>query len=249
MPFAFDLPSWRNNRLLSLLPEAEYEQLHPLLERVSLPSKYLFYERNQPIQYVYFPCSAVGSALALLENGTAVEAGTIGNEGVIGLEVFLGGNTGLARNICQVPGEAYRMSAHDFRVATQGNTALRCLMQRYAQAYLGLASQSVACNRFHSAEERCARWLLMTHDRTDSDQFMLTQEFLADMLGMHRPTVTLVAGLFQKAGLISYRRGLITILDRKALESASCECYGIVQAQFERLLGAEAVREIESMNR
>jgi CRP-like cAMP-binding protein len=247
MPFDFGLPGWHSNRLLSLLPEAEYEQLQPMLERVSLPSKYLFYERNQPIQYVYFPCSAVGSALALLANGTTVEAGTIGKEGVVGLEVFLGGNKGLVKNICQVPGEAIRIRAQDFRAATRGNTALQRLVQRYSKAYLGLTYQTIACNRFHTVEERCARWLLMTQDRAGSSQFFLTQEFLADMLGVHRPTVTLVVGLFQKAGIISYKRGLIAILDRKALESASCECYGIVQAQFERLLGAEAIREIERM--
>lgn len=247
MPFDPDLHGSCKNRLLNLLPDAGYEQLRTKLEKLFLPSNYLFYERNKPIPYVYFPCTAVGSALAELENGTAVEAGTIGNEGIIGLEVFLGGNKGLVKNICQVPGEAFRMGADDFRAVTQENAVLRRLLQRYSQAYLGLASQSIACNRFHTVEERCARWLLMTHDRAGSDQFMLTQEFLADMLGVHRPSVTLAAGLFQKAGIITYRRGLITILDRKALESASCECYGIVQAQFERLLGAEAVREIEGM--
>lgn len=249
MPFDPGLHSKPLSRLLNLLPDAEYEQLLPKLEKVSLPQKYLFYERNQPISCVYFPCTAVGSALALLENGTAVEAGTIGNEGVIGIEVFLGGDKGLVQNICQVPGEAFRMQAEDFKAATRGDTALRRLLQRYTQAYLGLTSQSIACNRFHTAEERCARWLLMTQDRAGADQFLLTQEFLADMVGVQRPTITLIAGLFQRAGIITYKRGLITILDRTALEAASCECYGIVRSQFQRLLGAEAAREIEDMHR
>jgi CRP-like cAMP-binding protein len=141
------------------------------------------------------------------------------------------------------------MRADDFRRAAQGDTALRRVIQRYSQAYIGLASQSVACNRFHTIEERCARWLLMTQDRVHSNQFMLTQEFLAHMLGVHRPSVSLVAGILQKAGIITYKRGLITVLDREALESASCECYGIVKEQFDRLLGADAAQEVANMKK
>jgi CRP-like cAMP-binding protein len=138
--------------------------------------------------------------------------------------------------LCQVEGAALRMSAAAFNRAIEGNSALRRLCQRYLTAYLSLVSQSVACNRLHNIEERFARWVLMTHDRVDGDEFFLTQEFIADMLGVHRPSVSLVAGAFQQAGFIKYSRGAMTILNREGLEAASCECYETCREQFRRLL-------------
>jgi CRP-like cAMP-binding protein len=224
------------NQLLAHLPQDELTRLQARLEKVQLALHDALLERSQPIRYVYFPCTAVGSALAQMANGTAVEAGTIGKEGMVGIPVLLGVDTGVETTVCQVAGEALRMSAAEFRQAIKQSDALRLVMQRYVQAYLSQVSQSVACNRLHSVEERFARWMLMTEDRAGSSEFRLTQEFIAQMLGVHRPTVSLVANTFQRAGLIEYKRGLIKILNRPGLEKAACECYRIVKDQYDRLM-------------
>jgi CRP-like cAMP-binding protein len=179
----------------------------------------------------------VVSVLALMEDGSMVEVGTIGNEGFYGIDVLVGGERAIETTLCQIAGKALRMRAADFLGATDGNTPLRRVTQRYLLAYLSLISQSVACNRLHPTEARFARWILMTHDRVLGDDFYLTQEFLAAMLGAHRPSVSVVAGAFQQAGMIRYNRGRMTILNREALEDTACECYGIVRGQFERTVG------------
>lgn len=235
VPHSVALPC--KNHLLSLLSEREMEQMASKLTSVRTTFKQVLFTRNSPIEYVYFPCTSVFSILSFMQNGTAVEVGTVGNEGFAGINVLIGAESATDTTICQVEGDSLRMRTSDFRGAVATDTSLRRVAQRYLQAYLSQMSQSVACNRLHTIEERFARWVLMTHDRVTGDEFHLTQEFLADMLGVHRPSVSLVASAFQQAGLIKYTRGNLAILNRIGLEAASCECYKNVNGQFERLLG------------
>lgn len=172
-----------------------------------------------------------------MQNGGTVEVGTVGNEGMVGTPVFLGAERSPTKAFCQVPGECSRMPTAAFKKElAEADGILRQLISRYAQAMINQISQSVACNHLHSVEERTCRWLLMTHDRVGSDDFLLTQEFLAQMLGVRRSSVTVAAGLLEKAGLITYKRGRITVLDRERLEQASCECYQVVRREYDRLL-------------
>jgi CRP-like cAMP-binding protein len=224
------------NRLLALLPPQEYESLLPHLERIPTPFGMVLFERDKPLEYAYFPCSGCHSILAVMENGAAVEVGTVGHEGMSSVDLLLGSTVATETTVCQIPGESLRMPAARFLEAIAGESALRRTGMRYLQAYLTQVSQSVACNRLHTVEERFARWVLMSHDRVQQRDFQLTQEYLADMLGVHRPSVSLVARNFQQAGLIKYSRGTITILDRNGLEEACCECYGVTRRQYERLL-------------
>lgn len=228
-----------NNLLLSVLPAAYRETLSKSLELVYTEFKQVLYERNKRIPYVYFPCNSVESILTFMQNGTAVEAGTVGNEGFIGIILLMGDNIATDTTICQIAGDSLRMSSADFIEATTGDTQLRRAVQRYIPAYISQVSQSVACNRLHTIEERFARWLLMTQDRVMGNEFYLTQEFLADMLGVHRPSVSLVASTFQQAGIIKYHRGHMTILNRAQLEDTACECYATVRSQFKQWLDVE----------
>ncbi len=175
------------------------------------------------------------SVLAFMESGAAVEVGTIGKEGFFGLELLVGATHWTETTVCQIEGDSLRMPAKAFLDAVAGETPLRRITQRYLMAYLATVSQSVACNRLHNIEERFARWILMTHDRVEGDRFFLTQEYIADMLGTHRPSVSLVAGAFQQAGIIKYNRGWMTIVDRAGLEEASCECYEAGKSQLAKL--------------
>ena len=224
------------NRLLQMLPATEYERLLSQTETVCLPVKTVLYEAGEPITHVYFPQSGVISLVNVMSDGGVVEVGTVGNEGMAGLPVFLGAASSPTKAFSQVEGSAKRIEAPAFRHAIDEREELRTVLQRYTQALMSQMAQSVACNRLHTVEERLARWLLMTHDRAGTDQLALTQEFLSDMLGVRRAGVTVAAGALQKAGLISYRRGKITVLDRLGLEEASCECYRIVKSHFDRLL-------------
>lgn len=226
-----------NNLILSSLPEAEYQALLPDLEFFPTPLRTVLFERDGEIRHVYFPLSGCHSVLAIMEDGAAVEVGTVGNEGLSTVDILTGSVIATETTICQIPGDSLRIPAEKFQRAIAGNTELRRLSYRFLQAYLSHVSQSVACNRLHTTEERFARWILASHDRVHGDEFQLTQEFLADMLGVHRPNVTLVARRFQQAGLIDYRRGIIKILDRNGLEEATCECYAAVRKQFARALG------------
>jgi CRP-like cAMP-binding protein len=226
-----------NNLFLSLLPQKDYENLQPYLELVSLKIKDVIYERNQPIPYVYFPCTCVLSIITIMQDGNAVEVATVGNEGFSGMDIMVGANVAINTTVCQVAGSSYRMRTATFRELNAENTALRQIAMTCVHAYLGQMSQSVACNRLHHIEERFARWILLTHDRVSSNEFHITQEFIAVMLGVHRPSVSVVAGAFQQAGIIRYTRGHMTILDREKLEEAACECYGVVSAHFSKLLG------------
>jgi CRP-like cAMP-binding protein len=210
------------------------------MESVSLEYQQDLYNPNEPIDYVYFLKSGVVSLLTIMQNGDAVEVGTVGNEGMVGLPVFLEADSVPGKAFAQIPGDAWRMRADKFKEYISPGTPLHELLQRYTQALFNQISQSAACNRLHSIEERACRWLLMTHDRVGEDLFPLTQEFLAHMLGVRRPTVSTVAAILQKAGFIRYSRGKVMILDRKGLESASCECYEIIKAEFERLVGGNS---------
>ncbi|MBD2101094.1 helix-turn-helix domain-containing protein [Leptolyngbya sp. FACHB-261] len=226
------------NRLLAAVPQAEYELLLPYLEPVSLELKQVLYEPYEPIDYVYFPHSGIVSLLTLMADGTAVETATVGSEGMVGLPVFLGTVKTPVKAFVQVRGEGVRISAENFRVEVSQNRkrALYNLLQRYTHTLMVQMARSAACNCLHSIEQRCGRWLLMTHDRVRSDQFQLTQEFLAQMLGVRRAGVSEVASALQKAGLIRYSRGQITVIDRQSLEAVSCECYRVAKTEFNRLL-------------
>jgi CRP-like cAMP-binding protein len=224
------------NRLLAALPPTVVERLRPDLERVSVSFRQQIYTPDAPIPYVYFPLDSIFSLVIIVEGGAIVEVATVGNEGMVGLPVFLGASTIPGEAFCQIPGEACRMRADALRAATGENGPLRDLLQCYTQALINQIAQSVACNHLHSLQERMCRWLLMTQDRVGADQFPMTQEFLAQMLGVRRPTVTGTASILQKAGLISFARGRLTVLDRRGLEAGSCECYRVVRKEFDRLL-------------
>jgi CRP-like cAMP-binding protein len=183
----------------------------------------------------------VTSMLTVMSDGSAVEAGSVGREGVVGSQTAFGSARIIERWICQVPGDSIRVPAVAFRRAYQTNTVLRRLTDHYTQAYMASLSQSVACNRLHTLYERCARWLLLTHDRVGRDDFMLTQEFLSIMLGVRRPGVSVAAATLARAGFISYVRGNVRVLDRRGLESASCECYVVVNREYQRLFFEPAV--------
>ncbi|MGV3740754.1 MAG: Crp/Fnr family transcriptional regulator [Burkholderiaceae bacterium] len=225
------------NYILSHLPDSEYQAIRPHLEFSPTPLRMLLFERNKEIKYTYFPLSGEHSVLAVMEDGAAVEVGTVGNEGMSTVDTIMGSTTAIETTICQIAGESLRMPASKFMELIEVLPELHRLCFRYLQAYLSQVSQSVACNRLHTTEERFARWILMSHDRVKGNEFHITQEFLAIMLGVHRPSVTIVAKTFQQAGLIRYNRGTVMVLDRAGLEEATCECYQAVREQYVRLLG------------
>jgi len=226
-----------SNHILSSLPEAEYQALRPALEYLPTPMHAVLFGRDEEIRHVYFPLSGCHSVLAIMQDGAAVEVGTIGNEGMSTVDVLTGSTTAVETTVCQIPGYSLRMPAAKFKQAIEVNSELKRLVYRFLQAYLSQVSQSVACNRLHRTEERFARWILLSHDRVQGDELQLTQEYLADMLGVHRPSVSLIARRFQKAGLLDYHRGTVRILDRAGLEQSACECYAVVRKQFARALG------------
>jgi CRP-like cAMP-binding protein len=227
-----------SNRLLGLLPRKDYERLRPHLHRIPLEYRQSLYEANELIEFVYFIETGVGSLVNTMSNGQAAEVGTIGNEGVVGLPILLGDDRAPTSVYVQVPGIGLAMKAGLFEKEMMRSATTRMVMLRYAHAFFNQVAQSAACNHFHSLRQRCCRWMLMTHDRMQADEFLLTQEFLAMMLGVQRTGVTAAAGALQREGLIRYKRGQVTILDRRGLQKGSCECYGRSKAEFDRLLGA-----------
>jgi CRP-like cAMP-binding protein len=231
-----DCPNRIENKLISALPVEEYKRLLPNLEFVSLTFKQIIYAPDEAIDYVYFPNSGIISLVNVTQEGRTVEAAMVGNEGMAGIPVFLGADRMPGLAISQVVGDAVRMKADVFKHEVTPGTSLYNLLLRYTQARINQITQSVACNCLHPIEERCCRWLLMCHDRVKSDQFMLTQELLSQMLGVRRASVSEVAATLQKAGLIRYTRGKMTILDREGLEAGSCECYRVVKDEFDRLI-------------
>ncbi|QIN77912.1 helix-turn-helix domain-containing protein [Rubrobacter marinus] len=227
----------RGNKLFGALDEGELERLRPHLEVVALELKQVLYEADKPIEYVYFPIDSVSSVIATMEDGQAVEVGTIGNEGMTGLPVFLGAKTAPLTSFCQIPGKAIRMASESLRAEVVPGSRLHELLQRHTEATFVFAAQSSACNRLHSVEQRAARWLLHTHDRVDGGEFALTQEFLSQMLGVRRASVSAAAGALQGEGLIAYSRGNVRVLDRAGLEARTCECYRVIRREFDRMIG------------
>jgi CRP-like cAMP-binding protein len=234
-PPAPDRPA--GNRLLAALPADDYARLLPHLETISLPFKQILHAPDEPIAHVYFVTEGVVSLVHFSAEGTAVEVATIGNEGMVGLPVFLGAESTPGQALAQVPGAALRMPAAVFRRAVPPGSPLHALLQRYTHALMVQMAQGVACNRLHPIAARAARWLLQTRDRVRTDAFPLTQEFLAEMLGTRRAAVSQAAGQLQRAGLITYARGVITIRDRTRLEEAACACYGIIRTAYDRVVG------------
>jgi CRP-like cAMP-binding protein len=235
--FRADAPDKRTNRLLTLLSDEDYGRLRPHLSKVDLEYKRSLYEADVPIEYVYFPIDGVASLVNTMADGAAAEVGTIGNEGMIGLPILLCDRFAPTSVYVQVPGTGLRIDASAFRGAFDNYPTLQRVMFRYVHAFFNQVAQSAACAHFHSLEQRCCRWVLMTRDRMPSDEFLLTQEFLAMMLGVQRPSVNLAMRGLQKAGLVHYRRGHVKIIDRPALEGRACECYEISKREFDRLLG------------
>ena len=220
-------PSAPQNLLLAALPLEDYERLAPALEVVPLTLKEILHKPGERLQHVYFPgAGGFCSVLTVLQDGAMVEVATIGREGMVGVSAVLDGGCVPACSMVQAEtATCYRMTVEALHRETDRHGALYELLTHYSQALMGFVMQSTACNAVHSVEQRLARWLLLAHDRVGRDEFPLTQEFVAMMLGTARPTVTVVAGTLQKAGLITYRHGRVAIVDRKALEQASCECY------------------------
>jgi CRP-like cAMP-binding protein len=231
----------RTNRLLSLLSDHDYERLRPHLSHVEFEYRKSLYEASRPIDHVYFPIDGVASLVLTTADGSSAEVGTIGSEGLVGLPVCLGDRDAPSSVYVQVPGTALQIDARIFRSELERSPALNLMMLRYAHAFFNQVAQSAACAHLHRVEQRCCRWLLMTRDRMPSGDFLLTHEFLGMMLGVRRTTVTDVMGSLQKAGLIRYRRGHVSILDHEALKQRACECYEISKLEFDRLLGDTAV--------
>jgi len=226
------------NRLLSALSRDLQIRLLPRMEKVTLTVRQLLFEANEPITHVYFPLSGSMSLIIALDGADSVEIATIGNEGMVGTAVFLGADRGPMRAICQVAGQALKMRSESFRHSIAEHPDLANVVRRFTQGMINQISQTTACNQVHSVQQRMCRWLLMTHDRVGADEFHLTQELLAQMLGVRRPSVTVAAGLLQRDGLISYQRGRIRIANRAALEAASCSCYQAVREDIGRLIAA-----------
>ena len=237
MPTSPDTPDPTKNRLLAALPREEYERILPHLGHVTFKLGEVVYESGVRMEHIYFPTSSVISLLYLMENGASAEMGMAGKEGLVGLALFMGGNTMPNRAVVQSAGGAVRMRAQVLRDEFARGGAFQRLLLRYTQALLTQMSQTAVCNRLHAIEQQLCRWLLLSHDRLDSDELVMTQELIANMLGVRREGVTAAAGRLQEQGLISYVRGRIQILDRPGLEAAVCECYKVVKDEYDRLLG------------
>jgi len=225
------------NLLLCALPPAELEYLLPHLQPMTFSLGQIVYEPGESIECCYFPTDSVVSLLYTMQDGTTAEMGLVGNEGVLGVALFLGGESTCSRAIVPVAGDALRLSAKILREEFTHSQPLQLLLLRYTQSLLTQISQTAVCNRLHSVEQRLCRWLLLCHDRKNRSELLMTQELIANMLGGRRESVTVAAGHLQDAGLIHYCRGHITIMDRVGLEAAACECYRIVEDESDRLFG------------
>lgn len=224
------------SRLLSALPSELAAQVVDELEEVELAPKQALYRARETIEQVYFPLEAVVSLVADMADGATVEVATVGSEGMLGVPVLLRAGEADYRAFVQIPGRALRLPAGRLLALAAANDGFASLLYRYVQALMTQVARSAACNQVHTIDERAARWLLMTHDRVGSDDFPLTQEFLAQMLGVRRASVNTAAGMLQRAGYIAYSRGRIRVLDRSGLEGSACECYGIIRNEYERLV-------------
>jgi len=229
-------PNPRENRLLAVLKDSDFERIAPHLELVPLPLGHVLYESGGLLNWVYFPTDAIVSLLYVLENGASAEIAVVGNEGVVGIALFMGGQTMPNRAVVQSEGQAYRLKGSILTHEFDRSGAMQHLLLRYTLALLTQMAQTAVCNRHHTVDQQLCRWLLLSLDRLPGNELSMTQELIANMLGVRREGVTEAAGQLQKAGLISYHRGCITVLDRPGLEARVCECYEVVRAEFLRLL-------------
>ena len=236
MAVAKDSKNPRQNSLLSVLPVTEYERLAPNLELVTLPLGMVVSEADGRSDYVYFPTTAIVSLLYILENGATAEIAVVGYEGIVGIALFMGGETMPNRAVVQSAGFAYRLPEQALQKEFKKAGALQHLLLRYTLALISQMAQTAVCNRHHTIDQQLCRWLLISLDRLPSNELTMTQELIANMLGVRREGVTEAAGKLQDAGLIHYNRGRITVLDRPGLERRVCECYAVVRTEFERLL-------------
>ncbi len=230
--------SHRRNQILAALSDDDFERLRPHLVEVDLVQGAPVFDAGEPASHVWFPHSGMISIVAGNPHGEAVEVATVGFEGMTGVSLVLGSETMTNDAMVQVAGRGSRMEATAFRAAVEASASLKQMLLRYVLAVITQISQNAACYQYHGINSRCARWLLTARDRVAGDSFGLTQEYLAMMLGVTRPSVSTAAGALRAAGLIKYSRGIVTILDRDGLESASCECYRIIENEFARLRGA-----------
>jgi CRP-like cAMP-binding protein len=226
------------NHLLAALPKEEYEFLFPHLEKIAMPLGEVLYESGGELRYVYFPTTSIISLLYVMENGASAEIAVIGNEGIIGIALFMGGKTMPNRAVVQSAGHAYRLKAALIQKEFSQNDPMMRLLLRYTQALMTQMAQTAVCNRHHSIDQQLCRWLLLSLDRLSSNKLIMTQELIANMLGVRREGVTEAAGKLQEAGLIHYSRGQITVLNRVGLEKRVCECYQVVKTETDRLLPA-----------
>jgi CRP-like cAMP-binding protein len=226
----------RQNRLLAALPRAERERLAANLELVPMPLGQSIYEPGMQMRHVYFPTTAIVSLLYVMEDGASAEIAVTGNDGIVGVSIFMGGETTPSRAVVQSAGHAYRLKGQSLKDEFERGGAMQHLLLRYTQALLTQMAQTAVCNRHHSLDQQFCRWLLLSLDRLPADELVMTQELIANMLGVRREGVTEAAGNVQRAGLIEYRRGHITVIDRVGLEARSCECYAVVKKECDRLL-------------
>jgi CRP-like cAMP-binding protein len=224
------------NYLLAALPTAEFEPLAARLELVPMPLGEMLYEPGGQLQHAYFLTSAIVSLHHVMESGASAESAGVGNEGVVGISLFMGGDTTSSSAVVQTAGHAYRLEGRLLKEAFNGAGLMQRLLLRYTQALMTQMSQTAACNRHHSIEQQLCRWLLLTLDRMLKNELIMTQELIASMLGVRREGITDAAGKLQDAGFIRYRRGLITVLSRSGLETRACECYAVVKKELSRLL-------------
>jgi CRP-like cAMP-binding protein len=235
-PAQSDGISPKQNRLLAALPAADYKRLLPALEPISLPLGLVLYESGGTLGYVYFPTDSIVSLLYVMVDGASAEIAVTGCEGLVGIALFMGGDTTPSRAVVQSAGQGYRLDAGFLKKEFDNGGALQHLALRYTQALITQMAQTAVCNRHHSVEQQLCRWLLLSLDRLPSDELNMTQELIANMLGVRREGVTEAAGRLQAAGLIRYSRGHIDVLDRPMLEERVCECYAVVKKEYDRLL-------------
>ena len=232
----------KTNHLLESLPDAEWMRWKPVLEQVELPLGRVLYESGSKLSHVYFPTTAIVSLLYVMENGASAEIAVVGNEGIVGVSLFMGGETTPSRAVVQSAGQGFRLSAERLKAEFNLAGPVLHLLLRYTQALLTQMAQTAVCNRHHSLDQQLCRWLLLSLDRLHGNELVMTQELIANMLGVRREGVTEGALKLQRAGLIRYNRGHITVLDRPGLEKRSCECYAVVKKEYDRLLPATIAR-------
>jgi CRP-like cAMP-binding protein len=237
MPAAKHTDDARMNHLLAALPDVEFARLEPHLEPVSLSLGKVIYESGEQLEYIYFPTTAIISLLYIMENGSTAEIGMAGNDGLVGVALFMGGSTTPNRAVVQSAGNAFRLNSKALQLEFSLSGQFQNILLRYTQYLMTQISQTAVCNRLHSVEQQLCRWLLINHDLLQTNKLIMTHDLIANMLGVRREGVSIAAGNLQRKGLIKYVRGTITILDRKGLEFTTCECYKVVKEEYDRLLG------------